>query len=179
MVRGAKECAISSKKLPHTKVHPHQSKIKVLLDLILACTFMEFAAWSWAWLLGIVIDVTQVGTPLHGQSMRLRTQVTMVWLEERLSVCERLLSAWWWYCSTPAGSGLCNCVGIVCVFVVDAVVLVALFVTSGGFPVAPFCFSLLRILLHLPHPCSRYYWMDVAVPHRCLSCCLPGDLCTN
>ena len=35
-----------------------------------------------------------------------------VLLEERLSVCERLLIVWKWICSTHAGSGLCGCGGM-------------------------------------------------------------------
>ena len=31
-----------------------------------------------------------------------------VWLEERLSVCEKLLIVWRWPCSTHAESGLCR-----------------------------------------------------------------------
>ena len=34
-----------------------------------------------------------------------------VWLEEKLSVCERLLIVWRWTCSIHTGSGLCVCVG--------------------------------------------------------------------
>ena len=36
----------------------------------------------------------------------------MVWLEERLSVCKRLLIVWRWICSTHIGSGLCGCGGM-------------------------------------------------------------------
>ena len=68
-----------------------------------------------------------------------------VWLEERLSVCERLLIVWRWTCSTHAGSGLCGCGGGVvechrcpCVpFGVDQAVLYYWHClwTSGGLPV--------------------------------------------
>ena len=34
-----------------------------------------------------------------------------VWLEERLSVCERWLIVWRWICSTHTTSGLCGCGG--------------------------------------------------------------------
>ena len=50
--------------------------------------------------------------------------VGTVWLEERLSVCERLLLiiVWRWICSTHTGSGLCGC----CWGVVDILYIVCL-----------------------------------------------------
>ena len=63
-----------------------------------------------------------------------------VWLEETLSVCEKLLIVRRWACTTHAGSGLCDCgtVDVLCVpFGVDQAVLYYWHClwTSGRLPV--------------------------------------------
>ena len=67
--------------------------------------------------LGVTFDLRPLPLPWPGRGpsvllMRWRTHVGTVWLEEKLSVCERLLIVWKWTCFTHAGSGGMSSIGV-------------------------------------------------------------------
>ena len=93
------------------------------------CSWTLFMWREWEWMLPHSVWPLTLDTslPLAWQRPSILVQsggmAGTIWLEEKLSVCERLMNVWRWICSTHAGSELCGCGGgnvndvIVCLLV--------------------------------------------------------------